>query len=240
MASKPQPGIMGLFSQRTAGRKSAKSIEWPSPSDIGAAFLALVFIYSFAVVLTLNFRPLYYGYIAWTGWAESVGFPMAEIMANYDALIEYNSVFFRGPLEFPTLDLSSNGRIHYEEVKRIFVAFQIACMVSAAVLIPAAIVKLRRRRTFFLSAGGIASLLAAAGVVIYLGLDWERFFVRFHEVFFDNDYWIFDSTLDPSILILPDRYFMACAIMIFAVVILLSVAAIVASRRVHRRAGKNS
>jgi integral membrane protein (TIGR01906 family) len=210
-------------------------LEGIAPSDVGAALLLLVFAYSFAVVLTLNFSPLYYLYIESTGWPESVNMPMSEITSNYEALIKYNSLFFTGPLEFPTLDLSSHGRIHYEEVKRIFVVFQIACIVSSAVLIFAAIAKLRCRKAVFLKIGGIASIIFAAAIVIYLGVDWQSFFVRFHETFFNNDYWMFDSTVDPSILILPNGYFMACAVMIFVIVLGLSVASIFASRRMKKR-----
>jgi integral membrane protein (TIGR01906 family) len=225
--------IVAFFnSGKTAGRLGRTG-----PADVGAALLLLVFLYSVAVVLTLNFRPLYYLYIQSVGWPASVGISMDEIMTNYDALITYNSVFFTGPLEFPTLDMSSHGRIHYEEVKRIFVVFQIACIASAAILIPVAIKKIRRRETSFLKIGGIASILFAAAIVVYLGLDWNTFFVRFHETFFDNDYWIFDSIVDPSILILPDGYFMACAVMIFALVIGLSIAAVVVARRLRRREG---
>jgi integral membrane protein (TIGR01906 family) len=204
-------------------------------SNAGAALLALVFIYSFAVVFTLNFRPLYYLYLEAVSWPESVNIPMPEIAVNYEALIRYNSLFHGGSLEFPTLALSSHGRVHYEEVKRIFVILQIACIASAACLVPVMIAKLRRGRAAFLKIGGIASLVFAAAIVLYLGVDWERFFVRFHETFFTNDYWIFDPAADPSILILPDGYFMACAIMIFALVIGLSAAAILVARRAARR-----
>jgi integral membrane protein (TIGR01906 family) len=219
-------------SEKTVGR-----LKRAGPADVGAALLLLVFIYSVAVVLTLNFRPLYSIYMQSVGWPASVGMSMDDIAVNYDALIKYNSVFFTGPLEFPTLDMSSNGRMHYEEVKRIFVVFQIACIASAVILIPVAIKKIRRRETSFLKIGGIASILFAAAIVIYLGLDWDTFFVRFHETFFNNDYWIFDAAVDPSILILPDGYFMACAVMIFALVIGLSIAAVIVARRLRRREG---
>jgi integral membrane protein (TIGR01906 family) len=216
-------------------KKNKKYEERLAPSDLGAAALALVFIYSFAVVFTLNFRPLYYAYISLTGWPESVGMAMPDMVANYEALIRYNSVFSPGPLSFPSLGLSQNGRIHYEDVKRIFVVFQIMCAASAACLAPSAIAKLRCGRTRFLRIGGIATAVSALGILLYLGLDWERFFVRFHETLFDNDYWIFDAELDPSILILPNGYFLACAIMVFALIFGLSAASILVAGRLRSR-----
>lgn len=53
-----------------------------------------------------------------------------EIRENYDALIDYNSVFFRESLEFPSFPMSDSGRIHFEEVKNIFVLFQYMFIVT--------------------------------------------------------------------------------------------------------------
>ena len=43
-----------------------------------------------------------------------------DIRSNYDALIDYNSLFNHQPLKFPTCAMSESGRIHFEEVKKIF------------------------------------------------------------------------------------------------------------------------
>ena len=42
-----------------------------------------------------------------------------DIRSNYDALIDYNSLFNHQPLKFPTCAMSESGRIHFEEVKKI-------------------------------------------------------------------------------------------------------------------------
>ena len=41
-------------------------------------------------------------------------------------------------------------------------------------------------------------------------VDFEDFFIVFHEVLFRNDDWIFDPNLDPIINTLPSEYFLAC------------------------------
>jgi uncharacterized membrane protein len=236
-------------------------------TDIIAAILLIAFIYSLAVTFTLNFSPLYYIYVQASGLPARVGIPMDEIMDNYRALIAYNSVLHTGALSFPTLELSEHGRIHYEEVRRIFAGFQICLIASAAGCVAAARLKIilpQRRaavaqagggsphtgvgggtgrpdaaameaggaRPWFLRAGGIASLVFAAAVLLCVGFGWQRFFVGFHEIVFGNDYWIFDSEADPSILILPDGYFRACAVMIFALVIAMSLGAMRLARSV--------
>ena len=59
-------------------------------------------------------------------------------------------------------------------------------------------------------------------------MNWEWCFVTFHHIAFDNDYWIFDYTTDPVINILPDTFFMHCAIMILAIVLFCAVVSFVA------------
>ena len=53
-----------------------------------------------------------------------------------------------------------------------------------------------------------------------IALNWEKVFISFHELVFQNDYWLFDPVTDPVILVLPDEYFMHCAIMIIGIVLL--------------------
>ena len=45
------------------------------------------------------------------------------------------------------------------------------------------------------------------------------FFIGFHHVMFSNDYWLFDPATDPVILILPDAFFLHCALAILICVL---------------------
>ena len=86
---------------------------------IGGIVVCLLII-SFSVTLTLNFRPLYYADIQNLHITELSGREEKDIRSNYDALIDYNSLFNHQPLKFPTCAMSESGRIHFEEVKKIF------------------------------------------------------------------------------------------------------------------------
>ena len=46
---------------------------------------------------------------------------------------------------------------------------------------------------------------------------------------FSNDYWLFDPAADPVILILPDGYFLQCAVLILVLVFIGSLLSINAS-----------
>ena len=57
----------------------------------------------------------------------------------------------------------------------------------------------------------------------------------FHKLFFDNDYWIFDYRTDPIILLLPDEFFMHCALMIFGGVLLGAIVCLVSYMVLRKR-----
>lgn len=182
----------------------------------------MLFIISAAVVVTLNFRPLYYADIDWLHIEEESGYSQDVIRENYDVLIDYNSMFFKGELEFPTFSMSESGKIHFEEVKVIFVFFQKTLIVTGILSVAAVILRWKRDRRF-LKWTAILTLAVPAAVGLLIAANWETVFVTFHKICFRNDYWIFDPATDPVITILPDAYFMHCAIMIIGLIILVSV-----------------
>lgn len=108
----------------TYEKKTLPSLRLASGPGLRAVFI------SFSVVAVLHFRPLYYFDIKALGVEETSGLPEEEIRANYDALIDYNSLSWHGCLQFPTLPMSEGGRIHFEEVRTIFVFVQYLCIVS--------------------------------------------------------------------------------------------------------------
>lgn len=192
---------------------------------MAASVSMAICLISLAVILTLNFRPLYYMDMKIMNLSEQTGYSESEIMENYDALIEYNSVFYRGNLEFPTLSMSEAGEIHFEEVKEIFVFFQAVLFPVTLLLSLFFVWNLRKEKPLYLkwASGLMVGIPAVLGLLI--AVNWDRFFVLFHKIMFDNDYWIFDPDTDPIIDLLPDAYFMHCAIMILALVVLFSVLA---------------
>ena len=190
-----------------------------TPNILISLFIVIALI-SISVIFVLNFRPFYYMEINRLNVAESSGLSVEEIKSNYDALIEYNSVFYRGDLEFPTLAMSESGRIHFEEVKVIFVALQLMGIILGLISVIWAVIKIRNGDYKFLRLSAILSLLLPITVAVFIATNWNRTFVLFHELFFNNNYWIFDAATDPVITKLPDRFFMDSAIIIVLLIIL--------------------
>lgn len=179
-------------------------------------------IISGAVILTLNFRPLYYMDMKQYHLSEDTGYTEDEIRQNYDTLITYNSVFYHGDLQFPTLPMSEEGRIHFIEVKRIFVFIQAVLFPLSLIGSAVGIFTLKKQKPAYLKLTSVLTLSVPTVLCALIALNWDNFFVTFHKIFFNNDYWIFDADTDPIILLLPDGYFMHCALMILGLIIFAS------------------
>ncbi len=196
--------------------------------------LALCLI-SLSVILTLNFRMLYQWEMKWANLSEKTGVEEEIILENYDALIEYNSVFYKEELHFPTLPMSESGKIHFEEVKEIFVFFQAGLFPVTLFLVVLGAWLLRKEKPKYLK--GAAYLMIGIPAVLgsLIALYWDKVFVIFHKLLFNNDYWIFDYRTDPIILFLPDSYFMHCAIMILGLVVFFSIMCVLLYRYFNKQ-----
>ena len=178
---------------------------------IAKALCVTVFIFCLAVWLVVHAEWIYDIDLVHLGLDTRSGMTVTEIKENYLALIRYNHFWYRGPLVFPTLPMSEAGAIHFREVKRIFDVLQIA---GLAVFVPSLLMiwrGLSKRDLGWLRLSGILTVLIPITLGIPAAINWERFFVTFHQVFFNNDYWLFDPATDPVITILPDTYFLHCA-----------------------------
>lgn len=189
-------------------------------SNLLLAVLLTTFLFTLAVVIVLNFKWLYYIDIMLLGIEKNSGMDVATIKANYDTLIRYNQFWFHGALSFPTLIMSETGRIHFQEVKQIFVVIQYLCMITFAASLVGVIKMRRRGQHLYLKIAGLLSLVIPVALGIFALLYWDKFFEIFHRILFRNNYWLFDSKADPVILILPDAYFMHCAVGILLLIFL--------------------
>lgn len=194
------------------------------PTDLLIGILFTLLFISLAVVVTINFRPLYYMDIKLLHIEETSGLSKDVILSNYNALIDYSSPFFKGVLNFPTFTASATGLLHFAEVKNIFTTFYI---LGAVTLIPGILIivyKTKIKDYSYLLVSSITAIVLPLILAVYLALDFDRAFVLFHKLFFQNDYWIFDPATDPVITILPDTFFLHCALLIILLVLLFSIA----------------
>ena len=192
------------------------------------------FIISVSVIITLNFRPLYYFDIDYFNLVENTGYSEEMIRENYDTLIDYNNFFYKDDLHFPSLPMSEQGRIHFVEVKNIFVFIQMILLPVSLIGSVAGILSLKKQKPAYLLLTSVLSLGLPSVLGLFIALNWDRFFVLFHEIFFNNDYWIFDYDTDPVIRILPDGFFMHCAIMILLLIAIGSLSCFMIHRKISK------
>ena len=200
---------------------------------IGIVF-TLLFI-SIGVIAAVNFRFIYYLDVSFLKIAETSGYDRQVIIENYDALIDYNSPFFSGELQFPTLPASASGLQHFSEVKNIFVSFYYIGLASLVAAIGIILYKKRKRDRSYLLVTSITVLVIPAIAAIGCAVNFDAAFVVFHKIFFRNDYWLFDPATDPVITILPDTFFLHELIVIILFVVLGSLGLFLFSRKRPRR-----
>ena len=181
--------------------------------------ILVILIISGAVTFTLFFTPLYYADIDTLNITELSGKSREVLINNYNTVVKYMLFFNPSELSFPDFVMSAEGKIHFEEVKRIFLVIQIALIASAVIGVPWAIKKARLKDFSFLIITGISSLALPIIIGCVFAADFDSAFTGFHQLFFNNDYWIFDPLKDPIITALPEDFFMHCLILIVSIVI---------------------
>ena len=78
---------------------------------------------------------------------------------------------------------------------------------------------------FWAGVGTLVSFVTVGGLA---ALDFEEAFRIFHTIFFPGkDNWLFDPDLDEVIMIMPEEFFMNCAILILSSIVVISVSLIV-------------
>lgn len=209
-----------------------------SVSNLILSIISFLFIISISVIITLNFRPLYYFDMEYLDIPAQANMEPSTVRENYDALIDYNSFFNQEELQFPTLPQSESGRTHFAEVKRIFVGFQYAAVILFLLLVPITVFQAWKHDLTFLKYTGILTLIVPAVLAAAIALNWQWVFVLFHEIVFRNDFWLFDPATDPVITILPDTFFMHCAGMILGGVVLMGVLCLVIYKRTKKQHGR--
>ncbi|MDF2699393.1 MAG: integral rane protein [Haloplasmataceae bacterium] len=196
-------------------------------------FFIALFLITSSVKMTLNFRPLYYYDIEYLEIEDLSGVDKQEIIENYDALINYLKTTYKGELEFPTFSMSIPAKIHFEEVKNIFVMLDYLMLLSL-ILGGLGVLKLIQLKNYqFIKWSAILLIAIPVTLVLPLAVDFNSSFIIFHKIFFRNDYWIFDPWTDPIITVLPQEYFMHCAFMIIAIILIESLILFILNKKIN-------
>ena len=191
-------------------------------NTIFCIFFSLLIILG-SIRITIGFKDLYYFDINYLNIDKMNNLTEEEIKLNYDYMIDYNLNKISGEFELPTIKSSREGKIHFEEVKEIFLNVNKLLILSFIVTLIGVIYNLRNNKIEFLNITSKLVIILPIFVLIPMLINFDKTFVIFHEIMFDNEYWIFDPLKDPVINILPQEFFYHAGLMIVVLVILSSI-----------------
>lgn len=224
---KPEPARKG----RNRGKRMAQR-----GKNILIGLAAAVTAVCIAITAVVLFKPLYYYDIEKLNIPETSGVSAEACRENFDILIDYNRIGGPDRLEFKDFGMSREGRIHFEEVKEIFLATQwiaIFGTVFAAAMIA------KRRDFGWMRAAAAESAILCVIVLAAAAADWNKTFAMVHAIFFRNDYWLFNPATDPIIKILPDAYFLHCGILIILLAAVINILLELIYRKKRKQYGRN-
>jgi integral membrane protein (TIGR01906 family) len=179
-----------------------------------------------AIAVPILCRPFYYAHIGPLKLDEQTGLTTDQIKTAYGEMLDY-CLGLRDDFSTGVLRWSESGKAHFTDVRGLFLldlqALALAVTALVVLLLAAGVTGRRPARlgghgpTFWAGAGLGAAFLLVGG---WAALDFDRAFVVFHTLFFPGkDNWLFDPNTDQIINILPQQFFMDCAILILALLL---------------------
>lgn len=171
-----------------------------------------------AVKITVNTKQIFYFDIEYLNIEEESELTEEEMKDHYDVLIDYLSPYEKEELVFPSLEMSEFGRIHFEDVKNIFIFLEYLLWISVIIVLPGIYFLMKQEEFSFLKKASWLLFMIPITLSIPFMVSFDKTFDIFHEIVFTNDYWTFSSTTDPVIDMLPEAFFMHMAIFIMILV----------------------
>lgn len=192
-----------------------------------------ILIITVSIGLPIYVRPFYYSQIDALNIEQYSGADRETIIEAYDELLDYLTIPGK---EFKTGDFkySESGKAHFEDCKVLF-DLNLYALITAIVglgilLILRAIGAFEMLRPFGMNVMFSSGAFTLGGFAIIGGLcaiDFDRAFTVFHKIFFPGkDNWLFNWWEDEIIRILPQDFFMNCAILILASIVTLCLVSI--------------
>ena len=197
----------------------------------------MLFIISFSFAFVIMCRPFYYLHINGLNLVEKTGYTYSEIKEAYDDALDYcvsNKKFKTGILKY-----SDDGKDHFKDCKFLFMINFIILGISTIILLIRRLlfgnIKLGKHNIDYYSGISIIVLFVSI-LLVSLTIGFNKVFVYFHKLFFmGKTNWILEPSKDEIINILPEQFFMNCAILVLSIIILLSLIFIVVDNRRNDR-----
>ena len=184
-------------------------------------FIALFFfIITFSIALPIYCRPFYYAHIEPLGLSENSGFSVNEIKTSYNEVLDYLTLPNKD-FSLSVMKYSYEGKAHFADCKVLFSLNAWVLLICAFCLIILLILKKAGKIPYFRlgkRSSAFYSALCALILPVIIGgisaINFSKAFTVFHTIFFKGKTnWIFEPATDEIINVLPQEFFMNCAIL---------------------------
>lgn len=193
-------------------------------------------ILTLSIGLPIYFRPFFYAHIGPLDLVAESGFSRAEIIEAYNEVLDYLTIPGK-PFGTGAMCYSEAGASHFADCRVLFNLNTAVLLLSA---LTAVIIMLFRRKNkitdlhigpFFAGFyGAIAAIVVPLVVGYWASRNFSKVFTAFHKILFRGKYnWYFDPATDEIINVLPQQFFMNCAILIGVGIVAFSLSVIVLS-----------
>lgn len=167
-----------------------------------------VFVLTMTIAITIWSVPLFEFSLKYLDVPSRVDLSFEKIMDNYYILLKYLHLPWMDSLSLPDFPVSNSGAFHFYEVKRLFYlnyGLLIFSIIGSFFYFNhlKQVAGFWRLRQAFKTAVFVPFI-----ALLIIAIDFDWLFVKFHEVAFDNDAWLFNPTTDPIITVLTQEFFM--------------------------------
>lgn len=185
--------------------------------------IALVlFMLTFAIGLPIYCRFFYYIQINTLNLEARSGFSYDVIKQAYDEVLNFCTLPWVNKFSAGQLKFSDEGAAHFADCKFLFDLNLGVLLSSAAVLLTLILLQKFKKIEILTILGHKAyfySAIVALALPLIIGalaaIDFDKAFEIFHSVFFPGkSNWLFDPRTDEIIKVMPQEFFMNCAIII--------------------------
>jgi len=224
-----------------------KQIKQYKPLNVSLTVIFIIalalFMLTFSIGVPIYCRFLYYIQINTLKLPESTGWSYDTIKEAYDDVLNFctlpNYPFGTGSLKW-----TESEAAHFADCKKLF-NLNLYVLISTFVITLALSLlngfkvitlcrPLKRRAYFYSAVAAVALPVVIALVALVVGFD--NAFAAFHKIFFPGkENWVFDPNTEEVILIMPEQFFMNCAIIIGVTLVAFAAGLIIADCVLHSR-----
>ena len=181
---------------------------------IGIVFT--IFFTCVGLILTLNFKSLYYNDIDLLNLEATSSLDKEVIKQNYDEIIEYVKPNNNIDIKLSNFKLSANAKTHLYEIKNIYKLVYILAIFSGLTTFIILFLKIRQHDYGFLLVSSIVSSIIPFLLLGGFATKFKKMYNQICNYIFSDNTWKLSAKADPVVNILPERFFQHCAITVFS------------------------